>query len=131
MTLARARTRTARSEVERTNHEATAPPRGGDKRWLIFTMFRHIPAGFPNFSLRTNNRTHNFLTFLSWFLNFSAKQRTNISRNNTQLLNIFLLVLKSSLPRATAYTIYLTVIVTFNSRSQILHVNMKTYMRVL
>ena len=26
MSLARARTRTARSEVERTNHEATAPP---------------------------------------------------------------------------------------------------------
>ena len=29
MSPARARTRSARSEVERTNHEATAPPRGG------------------------------------------------------------------------------------------------------
>ena len=40
MSPARARTRTARSGVERTNHEATAPP---EKKHNIMYTDKHIP----------------------------------------------------------------------------------------
>ena len=43
MSPARARTRTARSRVERTNHEATAPPRGV---FILYFLFSIVLYGF-------------------------------------------------------------------------------------
>ena len=57
MSKARARTRSARSEVELTNHEATAPPNPG-RTYSLFAIDLHNPAVFWGSSSKCTIRAH-------------------------------------------------------------------------